>query len=69
MACSICEKIRGQIGGAEMPTSDDVAMRFQKWVAAPVAQEMDLINVVLTTILVVSVAFLWTRVLDHLPKG
>ncbi len=40
--------------------------KFQKWTAAPVTSQMDLMSVVLTTILVVSVAYLWTRVLKAL---
>lgn len=48
-----------------MDDNNNLIGRFQKWAAAPVTQDMDLVSVVLTTILVLSVAFLWTRVLTH----
>jgi len=44
----------------------EVMARLQKWVAAPVTSDMDLIDVALTTILVVTIAFAWGRILASL---
>lgn len=69
MTCATCSKIRGAFGGSAMDVKADLSagvQRFQKWTAAPVTANMDLMSVVLTTILVVSVAYLWTRVLKAL---
>lgn len=40
--------------------------KFKSWAASPVTSNMDLLSVALTTILVVSVAFFWTRILNNL---
>jgi len=43
-----------------------VLTELKDWAAHPIKNDMDLIDVTLTTILVVSVAFLWTRVLSQI---
>lgn len=43
-----------------------VTARLSKWVAAPVTEEMDFLDVVLTTVLIVTIAFAWGRILGSL---
>lgn len=38
----------------------------QEWVKDPISGDMDIWDVILTTVLVASVAFLWTRVLAQI---
>lgn len=46
-----------------MPGLQNIIPEVKEWVAAPVTSRMSILDVALTTILVVSVAFLWTRAL------
>lgn len=39
-----------------------------EWVKKPFTEDMDLLSVVLTTVLVVTVAFLWTRILGQISE-
>ncbi len=43
-----------------------VVARLQKWVASPITEDMDFVDVILTTVLVVTIAFAWTRILRSL---
>lgn len=43
-----------------------LATRFSRWIASPVTEDMDFVSVVLTTVLIVTVAVLWTRVINAL---
>lgn len=42
--------------------------RLQKWAAHPVTSDMDIMDVVLTTLLVLCVAFAWTRVVGQITN-
>lgn len=41
---------------------------IRDWIRHPITGEMDLTTVALTTVFVLTIAFLWTRVLRHVLK-
>lgn len=43
--------------------------RFLEWARQPVSSQMDMTSVVLTTVLVITIAFLWTHVLGHIVSA
>lgn len=43
--------------------------RVQTWALHPITQPMDMLDVVLTTILVVTVAFAWVGVMAHVTEA
>lgn len=47
-------------------TKNGLMTDAKEWLMHPVNSDMDILDVVLTTILVVTVAFLWTRVLAQI---
>lgn len=49
-------------------TTKGVVTQLKDWAKHPVDNDMNLVDVTLTTILVVSVAFLWTRVLNQITE-
>jgi hypothetical protein len=51
---------------ASIASEPKMTERLKKWVAAPVTEEMDFVSVALTTVLIVSLAFAWTRILKAL---
>jgi hypothetical protein len=42
--------------------------RLQQWLLYPVTTQMDMLTVVLTTILVVSLAYAWIIILRHITE-
>ena len=51
-----------------MDAAKGAVTRVKDWAAAPVTQDMDLVNVALTTAFVATIAFLWTRVLAQITE-
>ncbi len=41
---------------------------IRDWIRKPISGDMDLTTVALTTVFVLTIAFLWTRVLRHVLK-
>lgn len=42
--------------------------RLQKWAIDPITNPMDMLSVVLTVILVATVAFAWVKVMQHITE-
>jgi hypothetical protein len=42
--------------------------RLQNWVLYPVTNQMDMLDVVLSTVLVVTIAFAWIIILRHITE-
>jgi hypothetical protein len=43
--------------------------RLKQWALYPVTNQMDMLTVVLTTVLVISVAYAWVMILRHITEG
>jgi hypothetical protein len=46
-----------------MDAQNGMVTRLGNWAKKPITDDMDMVAVVMTTILVVTIAFAWTRVL------
>jgi hypothetical protein len=42
--------------------------RLQQWALVPIAEPMDMLTTVLTTILIVTLAFAWVHVMQHITE-
>lgn len=42
--------------------------RLQQWALFPVTNRMDMLSVVLTTVIIVSVAYAWGTILRHITE-
>lgn len=43
--------------------------RLQQWALFPITNQMDMLDTVLTTILVITLAYAWIIILRHITEG
>lgn len=49
-------------------SSQGLTTRLRDWAAYPVMNQMDMLDVVLTTVLVATLAFAWIVILKHITE-
>jgi len=49
-------------------TNSGFATRLSQWAAFPVMNQMDMLDVVLSTVLIVSLAYAWIIILRHITE-
>lgn len=51
-----------------VPTSGGLVTRLRTWALHPFSEQMDLINWIGFTVVIVTTAYLWTRVLNKIEE-